>query len=72
MTILTKRLAAVAAGIFSLAMESASGSIRSAAARSTAVALVAQVHAVRVLSAVVASTAPTLRTRIAPGNHAAA
>src|SRR5262249_41162242 len=40
-------------------------SIRSAAARSTAVALVAQVHAVRVLSAVVASTAPTLRTRIA-------
>jgi uncharacterized membrane protein YccC len=49
----------------SLAMESASGSIRSAAARSTAVALVAQVHAVRVLSAVVASTAPTLRTRVA-------
>jgi hypothetical protein len=51
--------------IASLGMESASGSIRSAAARSTAVALVAQVHAVRVLSAVVASTAPTLRTRIA-------
>jgi hypothetical protein len=51
--------------IASLAMESASGSIRSAAARSTAVALVAQVHAVRVLSTVVASTAPTLRTRIA-------
>jgi hypothetical protein len=46
-------------------MESASGSIRSAAARSTAVALVAQVHAARVLSAVVASTAPTLRTTIA-------
>jgi hypothetical protein len=39
--------------------------MRSAAARSTAVALVAQVHAARVLSAVVASAAPTLRTRIA-------
>jgi uncharacterized membrane protein YccC len=51
--------------IASLVMESASGSIRSAAARSTAVALVAQVHAARVLSAVVASTAPTLRTTIA-------
>jgi uncharacterized membrane protein YccC len=50
--------------ITSLATESASGSIRSAAARSTAVALVAQVHAVRVLGAVVASAAPTLRTTI--------
>src|SRR5215468_1933907 len=58
-------IAALHPEIASLAMESASGSIRSAAARSTAVALVAQVHAVRVLSAVVASTAPTLRTRIA-------
>src|SRR5262245_26692420 len=58
-------IAALRPEIASLAMESASGSIRSAAARSTAVALVAQVHAVRVLSAVVASTAPTLRTRIA-------
>jgi hypothetical protein len=65
-------IAALRPEIASLAMESASGSIRCAAARSTAVALVAQVHAVRVLSAVVASTAPTLRTRIAPGNHAAA
>jgi uncharacterized membrane protein YccC len=58
-------IAALRPEISSLAMESASGSIRSAAARSTAVALVAQVHAVRVLSAVVASTAPTLRARIA-------
>jgi len=58
-------IAALRPEIASLAMESASGSIRSAAARSTAVALVAQVHAARVLSAVVASTAPTLRTRLA-------
>jgi uncharacterized membrane protein YccC len=58
-------IAALRPEIASLAMESASGSIRGAAARSTAVALVAQLHAVRVLSAVVASTAPTLRTRIA-------
>jgi uncharacterized membrane protein YccC len=58
-------IAALHPEIASLAMESASGSIRSAAARSTAVALVAQVHAVRVLSAVVATTAPILRTRIA-------
>src|SRR5215472_10148299 len=58
-------IAALHPEIASLAMESTSGSMRSAAARSTAVALVAQVHAVRVLSAVVASTAPTLRTRIA-------
>jgi uncharacterized membrane protein YccC len=58
-------IAALHPEIASLAMESASGSNRSAAARSTAVALVAQVHAVRVLSAVVASTAPTLRTRVA-------
>jgi uncharacterized membrane protein YccC len=58
-------IAALRPEIASLVMESASGSIRSAAARSTAVALVAQVHAVRVLSAVVASTAPNLRTTIA-------
>jgi hypothetical protein len=58
-------IAALHPEIASLAIESASGSIRSAAARSTAVALVAQVHAARVLSAVVASTAPTLRTTIA-------
>jgi uncharacterized membrane protein YccC len=58
-------IAALRPEIASLAIESASGSIRSAAARSTVVALVAQVHAVRVLSAVVASTTPALRTRIA-------
>ena len=58
-------IAALRPEIASLAMKSANGSIRSAAARSTAVALVAQVHAVRVLSAVVASTAPAMRTRIA-------
>jgi uncharacterized membrane protein YccC len=57
-------IAALRPEIASLVMESASGSIRSAAARSAAVALVAQVHAVRVLSAIVASTAPNLRTGI--------
>ena len=50
--------------IASLAPESESGSDRSAAARSTAVALVAQVHAVRVLSAVVATADPASRDAI--------
>jgi uncharacterized membrane protein YccC len=58
-------IAALHPELTSLAMESASGSIRSTTARSTAVALVAQVHAARVLSTVVASTAPTVRTSIA-------
>src|SRR6516162_6835665 len=56
--------AALRPEIASLAPESASGSIRSAAARSTAVALVAQVHAVRVLSAVVATADPASRDAI--------
>ncbi|MBV8650592.1 MAG: FUSC family protein, partial [Alphaproteobacteria bacterium] len=47
-------IAALRPEFASLIMESASGSIRSAAARSTAVALVAQVHAIRVLGTVVA------------------
>src|SRR5262249_44645806 len=57
-------IAALRPEIASLAPESASGSIRSAAARSTAVALVAQVHAVRVLSAVVATADPASRDAI--------
>jgi hypothetical protein len=57
-------IAALHPEMTSLTMESASGSIRGAAARGTAVALVAQVHAVRVLAAVGASAAPSLRTRI--------
>jgi uncharacterized membrane protein YccC len=50
--------------IASLAAESASGSIRSAAARSTAVALVAQVHATRVVGAVAATAKPVVRNLI--------
>jgi len=57
-------IAALRPEIASLAPESESGSDRSAAARSTAVALVAQVHAVRVLSAVVATADPASRDAI--------
>ena len=49
---LLRDIAALHPEIASLATESASGSIRSAAARSTAVALVAEVHAARALNAV--------------------
>jgi uncharacterized membrane protein YccC len=58
-------IAALRPEITSLATESASGSVRSAAARSTAVALVAQVHAVRTLGAVVATADPAFRDAIA-------
>ena len=57
---LLRDIAALRAEITSLATESASGSIRSAAARSTAVALVAAVHAARVLNAVFAATNPAM------------
>jgi uncharacterized membrane protein YccC len=57
-------IAALRPEIAGLAPESASGSIRSAAARSTAVALVAQVHAARMLSAVVATADPASRDAI--------
>jgi uncharacterized membrane protein YccC len=57
-------IAALRPEIASLAPESASGSIRSAAARSTAVALVAQVHAARALGAVVATADPASRDAI--------
>src|SRR5262249_49258391 len=57
-------IAALGPEIASRAPESAGGPIRSAAARSTAVALVAQVHAVRVLSAVVATAGPASRDAI--------
>src|SRR5262249_8941341 len=50
--------------ITSLAPESAEGSARSAAARNTAVALVAQVHAARALGAVAATTDPAVREAI--------
>jgi len=57
-------IAALRPEIAGLAPESASGSIRSAAARSTAVALVAQVHAARALGAVVATADPASRDAI--------
>jgi uncharacterized membrane protein YccC len=57
---LLRDIAALRPEITSLATESASGSIRSAAARSTAVALVAAVHAARVLNAVFAANNPAM------------
>src|SRR5215469_3839572 len=57
-------IAALRPEIAGLATESASGSARSAAARSTAVALVAQVHAARVLSTVVPTADPAVRGTI--------
>src|SRR6201997_1585982 len=57
-------IAALRPEIAGLAPESASGSIRSAAARSTAVALVAQVYAARVLSTVVPTADPAVRETI--------
>jgi uncharacterized membrane protein YccC len=62
---LLRDIAALRPEIASLATESASGSIRSAAARSTAVALVAAVHAARALKAVVAATNPAMGDTIA-------
>jgi uncharacterized membrane protein YccC len=58
-------IAALRSEITSLTTESASGSIRSAAARSAAVALVAQVHAARALSTVAATADPASRDAIA-------
>jgi len=57
---LLRDIAALRPEITSLATESASGSIRSAAARGAAVALVAAVHAARALKAVVAETNPAM------------
>jgi uncharacterized membrane protein YccC len=58
-------IAALRPEIASLATESASGSARGAAARSTAVALVTEVHAARALSAIVATADPASRDTIA-------
>jgi uncharacterized membrane protein YccC len=57
-------IAALRPEIAGLAPESASGSARGAAARSTAVALVAQVYAARVLSTVVPTADPAVRETI--------
>ncbi|HEX3522482.1 MAG TPA: FUSC family protein [Stellaceae bacterium] len=60
---LLRDIAALRAEVASLATESASGSIRSAAARSTAVALVAELHAARALDALPVTADPAFRDR---------
>jgi uncharacterized membrane protein YccC len=62
---LLRDIAALRPDIAGLATESASGSIRGAAARSSAVALVAAVHAARALKAVAATTDPAMGDMIA-------
>jgi uncharacterized membrane protein YccC len=62
---LLRDIVALRPGMSSLGPESASGSIRSAAARSAAVALVAEVYAARALNALPAMADPTLRERMA-------
>jgi hypothetical protein len=62
---LLRDIAALRPDMASLGPESASGSIRSAAARSAAIGLVAQVYAARALSALPAAADPAFRERIA-------
>jgi uncharacterized membrane protein YccC len=62
---LLRDIAALHPQMASLAPESASGSIRSAAARSAAVALVAEVYAVRALNALAATADSAFRERTA-------
>jgi hypothetical protein len=50
--------------IASLATETSSGSLRSVAARSTMVALVAELHAVRALAALPVTADPAFRERL--------
>jgi uncharacterized membrane protein YccC len=61
---LLRDIASLRSDMGSLATESSGGSTRSAAARSTAVALVAEVHAVRVLAALSGAAEPALRDRL--------
>jgi uncharacterized membrane protein YccC len=61
---LLREIATLRSDLGSLATESSNGSIRSAAARSTAVALVAEVHAVRVLKTLPVVADPALRDRL--------
>jgi uncharacterized membrane protein YccC len=61
---LLRETAALRAEITSLATESSSGPAWSAAARSTAVALVAEIHAVRVLTALPIDVDPAIRDRM--------
>ncbi len=62
---LLREIAALRSEITSLVTESSNGPIRNAAARSTAVALVAEVHAVRVMQALPADIDPAVRARMA-------
>ena len=61
---LLRDITSLRSDIGSLTMESSGGSTRSAAARSTAVALVAEVHAARVLAALPGAAEPALRDRL--------
>jgi uncharacterized membrane protein YccC len=61
---LLREIATLRSDMGSLATESSSGSIRSAAARSTSVALVAEVHAMRVLKTLPVVADPALRDRL--------
>jgi uncharacterized membrane protein YccC len=62
---LLRDIAALRPEMATLATESASGSIRGAAARSTAVALVAEVYAARALNALSPTADPAFRERMA-------
>jgi uncharacterized membrane protein YccC len=61
---LLREIATLRSDMGSLTTESSSGSIRRAAARSTAVGLVAEVHAVRVLKTLPVVANPALRDRL--------
>src|SRR5215470_14252311 len=61
---LMREIVALRAEIDSLATEASSGSLRSAAARSTMVALVAELHAVRALAALPVTAGPAFRERL--------
>jgi hypothetical protein len=61
---LMQEIVALRPEIASLATEASSGSLRSAAARSTIVALVAELHAVRALAALPVTANPAFRERL--------
>ena len=61
---LVRDIAALRSGITGLATESSSGWVRSAAARSTTVALVAELHAARALNALPVAADPGFRERL--------
>src|SRR5215470_8395599 len=63
---LMREVVALRPEIASLATEASSGSLRSAAARSTMVALVAELHAVRALAALPVAADPAFRERLVP------